>query len=64
MVFGLVCHSLSGSPCRILYSTIYGDDLNQQATEVSGHCYLQWDLSAHSSPLPPPVPSFKWTLYG
>lgn len=35
MVFGFLCHSLSGSPCRVLYSTIFGDDLQPHSTQVT-----------------------------
>ena len=35
MVFGFVCHSLSGTPCRVLYSAIFGDDLHPRNSQVA-----------------------------
>ena len=33
MVFAFLCHSV-GSPCRMLYSAVFGDDLQLAANEV------------------------------
>ena len=33
MVFAFICHSV-GSPCRVLYSAVFGDDLQLAANEV------------------------------
>ena len=34
MVFAFLCHSVAGTPCRILYSTVYGDDINLDTSHV------------------------------
>ena len=33
MVFAFLCHSI-GSPCRMLYSAVFGDDLQLATNEV------------------------------
>ena len=34
MVFAFLCHSVAATPCRILYSAVFGDDLQLEAGEV------------------------------
>ena len=34
MVFAFLCHSVSGTPCRILYSAVYGDDMQNALNQV------------------------------
>ena len=42
MVFGFLCHSV-GSPCRMLYSAVFGDDLQLAVNEV---CLISIPVSA------------------
>ncbi|CAI7993822.1 AP-5 complex subunit sigma-1 [Geodia barretti] len=35
MVFAFLCHSVTGTPCRILYSAVFGDDLSMETDHDS-----------------------------
>lgn len=35
MVFAFLCHSLASTPVRLLYSTVYGEDMQTALSEVS-----------------------------
>ena len=49
MVFAFLCHSIGGTPCRILYSAVFGDDLNTETNQVSvsSDHYLYGSRDAH-----------------
>lgn len=38
MVFAFLCHSLLSTPCRILYSVVYGEDMQSAVKQVGSLC--------------------------
>lgn len=35
MVYAFLCQSVASTPCRLLYSAVYGDDMQNAVSEVS-----------------------------
>ena len=35
MVYAFFCQSVASTPCRLLYSAVYGDDMQTAVSEVS-----------------------------
>lgn len=39
MVFAFFCQSVNSTPCRLLYTAVFGDDMQVAVSEVHGHVF-------------------------
>ena len=43
MVFAFLCHSIASTPCRVLYSVVYGEDMQSAAKQVMTRKFISCD---------------------
>ncbi len=50
MVFSFLCHTVTSTPCRLLYSVVYGEDLTGTVKKVRNDCKPKCKPNQHPIP--------------